>query len=85
MGNRLAVVRWGRFLACLSLMLLGAFVGLPLAQRLGPVREVRQAIHRVDIDAAALFYTENPSFSDAESAVRNRMQFPLTPKNAPQK
>jgi hypothetical protein len=49
------------------------------------VREVRQAIHRVDIDAAALFYTENPSFSDAESAVRNRMQFPLTPKRLQQK
>ena len=67
--------RWTRFVACMTAILLGAFVALPLVQRLGPVREVRRAIHAADIDATAPFYTESETSAESEASLRNALRF----------
>ncbi len=67
---------WARLLAGLSAILLFAFCAIPSLQRLGPVREVRDAIHRRDIDATALFYTESHTSAEAEAAIRDALEFP---------
>ena len=67
--------RWTRFLTGTLLILFFAFVVVPGLQRLGPVREVRDAIHRRGIDASALFYTETEVSSEAETAIRNAMTY----------
>ena len=59
----------------MTAILLCAFVALPLVQRLGPVREVRSAIHATDIDATALFYTESQASAESESSLRNALRF----------
>ena len=63
-------------MGCLTAIFLGAFVALPLVQRLGPVREVRSAIQAADIDATALFYTESETSAESESSLRNALRFP---------
>lgn len=67
--------RWARFAAGVVVILLFAFVAIPALQRVGPVREVREAIERADIDATALFYTESDVSSEAEAAIRNAMRY----------
>ena len=67
---------WARLLAGLAAIGLLAFCGIPTLQRLGPVREVRDAIHRRDIDATALFYTESHTSAEAEASIRNALKFP---------
>lgn len=73
--------RWAMLLAGLAAILLLAFGGIPLFQQLKPVREVREAINRREIDATALFYTESHTSAEAESAIRNALQFPTTRRN----
>ncbi len=68
--------RWGRFAAGVLGILLFAFVVIPLVQRIGPVREVREAIERRGIDATALFYTETEISSEAELSIRNALKYP---------
>ena len=68
--------RWARFLAGVVVILLFAFGVIPTLQRLGPVRQVRDAIRRTGIDATALFYTESEVSSEAEAAIRNAMEYP---------
>ncbi len=70
-----AFVRWARFLAGVLVILLVAFVVIPGVQRLGPVREVRDAIERSGIDATALFYTESEVSGEAESSIRNAIKY----------
>ena len=48
------VQRWVRFLAGVLVILVFAFVVLPAVQRLGPIRDVHEAIERSGIDATAL-------------------------------
>ena len=75
-GARAAAGRWARFLAGLLVMLIFAFGVIPLLQRLGPVRAVREATRNQGIDASALFYTESDAFSEAEASIRNAMRYP---------
>ena len=56
-------------------MLVFAFGVIPLLQRLGPIREVREATRNQGIDASALFYTESDAFSEAEASIRNAMRY----------
>jgi hypothetical protein len=56
-------------------ILLVAFVVIPGLQRLGPIREVRDAIERSGIDATALFYTESEVSGEAESSIRNAIKY----------
>ena len=37
---------------------------------------MRDAIHRRDIDATALFYTESHTSAEAEASIRNALEFP---------
>jgi hypothetical protein len=67
--------RWTRLVGCVIAILLGAFVVLPLVQRLSPIREVRSAMQAADIDATALFYTESETSADSESSLRNALRF----------
>jgi hypothetical protein len=52
-----------------------AFGVIPAVQRLGPVREVREAVEDSGIDASALFYTESEVSSQAESSLRNSLKY----------
>ena len=70
-----ARVRWARFLTGALAILLVAFVVIPGLQRLGPIREVREAIQRSGIDATALFYTESEVSGEAESSIRNAIRY----------
>ena len=70
-----AAQRWGRFAGGLTALLLFAFVVIPALQRMEPVREVREAIQRRDIDATALFYTESELSSEAEASMRDAMRY----------
>ncbi|MBC8875159.1 MAG: hypothetical protein H8E44_37535 [Planctomycetes bacterium] len=70
-----ACVRWTRFLTGVLAILLVAFVLIPGLQRLGPIREVREAIQRSGIDATALFYTESEVSGEAESSIRNAIRY----------
>ena len=70
-----ACVRWARFLTGVLAILLVAFVLIPGLQRLGPIREVREAIQRSGIDATALFYTESEVSGEAESSIRNAIRY----------
>jgi len=56
-------------------ILLVAFVVIPGLQRLGPIREVCDAIEKSGIDATALFYTESEVSGEAESSIRNAMKY----------
>jgi len=56
-------------------ILLVVFVVIPGLQRLGPIREVRDAIERSGIDATALFYTESEVSGEAESSIRNAIKY----------
>ncbi|NQT15025.1 MAG: hypothetical protein HQ582_19875 [Planctomycetes bacterium] len=67
--------RWARFLAGLLVILLFAFGVVPALQRLGPVREVREAIQERGIDATALIYTESDVAGDAEASLRNALRY----------
>jgi len=67
--------RWTRFLAGLLVILVFAFGIVPLLQRLGPVREVREAIQKRGIDATALIYTESEVSGDAEASLRNAIRY----------
>jgi hypothetical protein len=69
---------WMRLVIGSIVILLVAFVVVPLVQRLGPVREVREAIDRSGIDASALFYTESDVSFEAESAIRNSLKYPTS-------
>jgi len=68
--------RWTRFATGLALILLFAFVAIPGLQRLGPIREVRDAIRKTGIDATALFYTESEAASEAEASIRDALKYP---------
>jgi hypothetical protein len=70
--------RWGRFLAGWLVILLFAFAVIPALQRLGPVREVRQAIQNTGIDATALFYTDSDVSSEAEASIRDARRYPCS-------
>ena len=74
--------RWARFVGGLAVLLLFAFGVIPALQCLEPVRDVREAIQRRDIDATALFYTESEVSSEAEAAMRNAMRY--APRGADQ-
>ena len=67
--------RWARFGAGVLVILLLAFGVVPALQSLGPVREVRDAIHRRGIDATALLYTESEVFSEAEVSIRDALRY----------
>jgi len=67
--------RWIRFLAGLAVILLFAFVAVPGLQRIGPIREVREATENRGIDATALFYTESEVSSEAEASIRNAIRY----------
>ena len=67
--------RWSRFLSGVLVILLVAFVVIPAVQRLDPIREVCDAIEEHGIDATALFYTESEVSGDAESSIRNAIQY----------
>ncbi|MFV1968321.1 MAG: hypothetical protein ACC628_23090 [Pirellulaceae bacterium] len=67
--------RWVRFLAGLTVILLFAFVAIPGLQRIGPIRDVRDAIENRGIDATALFYTETEVASEAEASIRNAIRY----------
>jgi hypothetical protein len=67
---------WALLLAGMAAIVLLAFGGIPSVQRLEPVREVRDAIHRRDIDATALFYTESHMSFEAEAAIRDALEYP---------
>ncbi|MFH1923273.1 MAG: hypothetical protein ABIP48_25710 [Planctomycetota bacterium] len=67
--------RWARFLAGLSVILFFAFGAVPALQRLGPVREVRDAIRGAGIDATALVYTESDVSCEAEASIRNAITY----------
>ncbi|MFC1596440.1 hypothetical protein ACFL5Q_00640 [Planctomycetota bacterium] len=67
--------RWARFLAGLLVILVFAFGIVPSLQRLGPVREVRDAIQERGIDATALIYTESDVAGDAEASLRNAIRY----------
>jgi hypothetical protein len=71
-----AMHRWARFFAGVLVILAFAFGVLPAVQRLGPVREVHDAIQESGIDATALFYTESEMSSDAEASIRNALRYP---------
>ncbi len=75
-GEPGAARRWTRFTAGLVLILLFAFVAIPGLQRLGPIREVRDAIRSTGIDATALFYTESEVSSEAEASIRDALKYP---------
>jgi hypothetical protein len=64
----------------LTAIFLFAFVGLPWLQRLGPIREVRNAIHATGVDATALFYTESEASAESESSLRNALRFRPSPR-----
>ncbi len=72
--------RWTRFLAGVLLIFLFAFGVIPGVQRLGPVREVHEAIQESGIDATALFYTESEVSSEAEASIRNAIKY--SPRSA---
>jgi len=67
--------RWARFLAGVLLILVFAFGIIPGVQRLGPVREVHDAIQQSGIDPTALFYTESEVSSEAELSIRNALKY----------
>ncbi len=67
--------RWIRFLAGLLLILAFAFGIIPALERLGPVREVRDAIRNAGIDATALFYTESDVSGEAEVSIRDAIRY----------
>ena len=56
-------------------ILLVAFVVIPGIQRLGPIRELCEAIERCGIDASALFYTECEVSGEAASSIRNSIKY----------
>jgi len=70
-----AAARWLRFFAGLLLLWVFAFGVVPLLQRLGPVREIREATQNHAVDASALFYTECDAFAEAEASIRNAMKY----------
>ncbi len=67
--------RWAQFVAGAVAIGLFAFVVVPAVQRIGPVREVREAIDRSGIDATALFYTESDVSCEAEVSIRNAIEY----------
>jgi hypothetical protein len=71
-----ALAGWMKLLLGSIVILLVAFVLIPLAQRIGPVRDVRAAIDRAGIDASALFYTEIETSFEAESSIRDALRYP---------
>ena len=75
-GTPSFVHRWVRFLVGVAAILVFAFAVIPGLQRVGPVREVHDAIQKSGIDATALFYTETEVSSEAESSIRNAMKYP---------
>ena len=66
--------RWLRLLAGVLILLLFAFGCLPLLQRLGPVRGVKDAAERRGIDSAGIFYTDVEVFSEAEAVLRDALR-----------
>ena len=76
-GKPRAIRRWSRFVAGLLGLLLFAFGVIPALERLEPVREVRDATRRADVDASALFYTESDVSSEAEASIRNTIRYPV--------
>jgi len=77
--------RWTQFLAGVLAILLFAFGVIPGLQRLGPIREVRDAIQRSGIDATALFYTESDVSSEAEASIRNAIRHAPRDANRPRR
>ena len=67
--------RWTRFLVGVLVIFLFAFGVIPCVQRLGPVREVHEAIQKSGIDATALFYSESEVSSEAEASIRNALRY----------
>ncbi len=78
-----AARRWTLFLAGLLGIWLFAFVAVPGLQRLGPVREVREAIEKSGIDASALFYTESEVSAEAETSIRNALRYAPSNSRSP--
>ncbi len=81
-NSPLTTSRWTRFTTGLVLILLFAFVAIPGLQRLGPIREVRDAIQRTGIDATALIYTESEVSSEAEASIRDALAYPPRPTDS---
>ena len=75
-GAREVWHRWSRFLIGVLAIMVLAFGVIPAVQRVGPVRDMHQAIERSGIDATALFYTESDVSSEAESSIRNALTYP---------
>ena len=76
-----ATQRWVRFLVGVLSILVFAFVVIPGLQRLGPGRDIHEAIQQSGIDATALFYSESQISSDAEASIRNALKYPARPSD----
>jgi hypothetical protein len=65
------------------LILSFAFGAIPAVQRVGPVRQIHDAIEQGAIDATALFYTDSDVASDAEASIRNALKYPARGADEP--
>ena len=74
-GSPGAAGRWARFLIGALLIPLIAFGVIPAVQRLGPVREVREATRTMGVDADALIYSESDVSLEAETSLRDALRF----------
>jgi hypothetical protein len=67
----------------MSLLLAFAFVVVPAVQRLTLVREVCDVIHKYDVEATALFYTESEVSCEAEASIRSSLRYRTQPAASP--
>ena len=67
--------RWARFFLALMLVWIFMFVVAPLLEKTPAVKPLVDFIEETGIDATALFYTEVEESGDAETHMRNTMDY----------
>jgi len=67
--------RWAHFFLAMMLVWIFMFVVAPLLEKIPAVKPMVDFIEETGIDATALFYTEVEEFGDAETHMRNTMDY----------
>ncbi|MHC4607013.1 MAG: hypothetical protein ACYTAF_08735 [Planctomycetota bacterium] len=70
---------WMQLALAVGALMAAVFLAAPALERIPAVGEIHRHVHERGIDADALFYTDVEEFADAETYVRDALEYAPSP------